>query len=489
MGCVMIDSPLLERTEGFIGGRWTAGDSGKRFSVLNPATGEELAQCPVMGAEETTAAIEAGKKALRLTPPFSIDQRRQWLEGVRDALKAEKREIGRILCLEHGKPLKEAEGEVDYAASFFDYCARYVDQLAPHTIPEKPKDCEWTVHYQPIGVVGLITPWNFPIGMIAKKLSAALAAGCPSVIKPAEDTPLTMIAAFQAISRHADLPDGMINLVMGPPKPIGDVLCEHPDVPMLSFTGSTGVGQHLIRATADRVKKLSLELGGNAPFIVFDDADVDSAVEQLIANKFRGGGQTCVCTNRLYVQAGIAGEFADKLAARVSALRVGDGMDEGTDIGPLINQAGFDKVRRHVSDALAKGGTLLAGTHPDELPESGSLFYPPTLVTGVMPDMACCHEETFGPLIPMATFETEEAVLQAANDTDFGLASYLFTADKARAERMISALRFGHVGWNTGTGPTPEAPFGGFKLSGIGREGGVEGLFEFVEPQTVPRGS
>ena len=343
------------------------------------------------------------------------------------------------------------------------------------------------MHYRPIGVAGLITPWNFPIGMIAKKLSAALAGGCPSVIKPAEDTPLTMIAAFKAIHDRNVLPAGMINLVMGPPKPIGDVLCQHPDVTMLSFTGSTPVGQHLMRETAGRVKKLSLELGGNAPFIIFDDADVDDAITQLIGNKFRGGGQTCVCANRVYVQSGIFETFADKLAERVEALKVGDGMDEGTDIGPLINQAGFDKVRRHVKDALDKGATLKAGPHPDTLPESGSLFYPPTLVTGVSSDAVCCDEETFGPFIPMVSFESEDEVLAAANNTDYGLASYLFTRDEARAQRMIPAMRFGHVGWNTGTGPTPEAPFGGMKLSGVGREGGLEGLFEFVEPQTVPR--
>ena len=484
----MIESPLLKQVEGYIGGGWTGGN-GETFAVLNPATGEALAQAPVMGAAETEQAIAAAKSALRLASPYSIAERRQWLEGVRDALLAEKQEIGRILCLEHGKPLKEAVGEVDYAAGFFDYCAKYIDHLEPHAVPEKAKNCDWTVHYRPIGVVGLITPWNFPIGMIAKKLSAALAAGCPSVIKPAEDTPLTMIAAFRAIHDRNVLPEGMINLVMGPPKPIGDTLCQSRDVPMLSFTGSTGVGQHLIRQTADQVKKLSLELGGNAPFIVFDDADVDDAINQLIGNKFRGGGQTCVCTNRLYVQAGIAETFASKLAERVSALKVGDGMEEGTEIGPLINQAGFDKVRRHVQDALAKGGRLLAGTHPDELPEKGSLFYPPTLVSGVAPDSACCDEETFGPFIPLIHFDTEEEVLEKANDTDYGLASYLFTGDSDRATRMIAALRFGHVGWNTGTGPTPEAPFGGMKASGIGREGGIEGLFEFVEPQTVPRGA
>jgi len=484
-----IESPLLQHLGGYIGGQWVMADDGETFAVDNPATGDILADVAAMGPAETERAIASGQAALQLQQPYSIDQRRGWLTAVRDALLAEKDEIGRILCLEHGKPLKEAVGEVAYAAGFFDYCARKIDHLSAHTIEDRPKDCDWTIHYRPIGVVGLITPWNFPIGMIAKKLSGALAAGCPSVIKPASETPLTMIAAFQAIHDHADLPVGMINLVTGPAAPIGKVLCEHPDVPMLSFTGSTGIGQLLIRETVDKVKKLSLELGGNAPFIVFDDADLDKALDELMGNKFRGGGQTCVCTNRLYVQSGVADAFAGKLAERVSALQVGDGLKADTDIGPLINQAGFDKVRRHVTDALAKGGQLMTGTHPDELPASGNLFYPPTVVSNVTPDMDCCHEETFGPFIPMAVFDDEAEVIQRGNDTEFGLAAYVFTRNEERAIRTIGALRFGHVGWNTGTGPTPEAPFGGMKASGIGREGGVEGLFEFVEPQTVPRGA
>lgn len=484
----LIESPLLKHLQGYIGGHWVAAEDGATFTVSNPATSEVIAHVASMGPQETGKAIDAGHAALQLQQPCSIETRRGWLESVRDALLSEQDEIGRILCLEHGKPLAEAVGEVAYAAGFFDYCAKNIDQLESHTIPEKPKGMAWTVHYRPVGVVGLITPWNFPIGMIAKKLSAALAAGCPSVIKPASETPLTMIAAFQAMHDKAGLPAGMVNLVTGPPAPIGDVLCEHPEVPMLSFTGSTGIGQHLIRATANRVKKLSLELGGNAPFIIFDDADLDAALENLMANKFRGGGQTCVCTNRLYVQSGVAQAFAGKLAERVSALKVGDGMAEGTEIGPLINQAGFDKVRRHVQDALDKGGDLLAGPDPKELPESGSLFYPPTLVGQVTPDMLCCHEETFGPFIPMSVFDTEEEVIERGNDTEFGLAAYVFTGDESRAARTIAALRFGHVGWNSGSGPTPEAPFGGMKASGVGREGGTEGLFEFVEPQTVPRG-
>lgn len=484
----LIESPLLKHLEGYIGGDWVAAEDGATFAVENPATGATIAHVAAMGPAETEKAIAAGQSALQLQQPYSIETRRGWLEAVRDALLAEQDEIGRILCLEHGKPLGEAVGEVAYAAGFFDYCAKYMDELKSHVLPERPKGMQWTVHYRPVGVVGLITPWNFPIGMIAKKLSGALAAGCPSVIKPASETPLTMIAAFQAMHDRAGLPAGLVNLVTGPPAPIGDVLCDHPQVPMLSFTGSTGIGQHLIRATAHRVKKLSLELGGNAPYIVFDDADLDSALDNLMANKFRGGGQTCVCTNRLYVQSGVAETFAAKLAEKVSALKVGDGMAEDTEIGPLINQAGFDKVRRHVQDALAKGGELLAGPNPSELPATGSLFYPPTLVGKVTQDMLCCHEETFGPFIPMATFDTEEEVIARGNDTEFGLAAYVFTRDEQRAARTIGALRFGHVGWNTGSGPTPEAPFGGMKSSGVGREGGIEGLFEFVEAQTVPRG-
>jgi succinate-semialdehyde dehydrogenase/glutarate-semialdehyde dehydrogenase len=440
-----------------------------------------------MGEAETRRAIAAAKRALRL-PPYSLEQRREWLSDIRDALLDERQEIGRILCLEHGKPWKEAQGEVEYAAGFFDYCAGHLHLLEPRRLEERPKNCDWRVHFRPIGVAGLITPWNFPIGMIAKKLSAALAAGCPTVIKPASETPLTLIAAFTLMHERVDLPPGMVNLVMGRAGPIGDVLCTHPDVPMLSFTGSTEVGKLLLERSKDHVKKLALELGGNAPFIVFDDADLDAAADNLIVNKFRGGGQTCVCANRIYVQSGVAEAFAGKVVERVKALRVGDGMDDDVDLGPLINRAGFDKVREHVTDALAKGGTLLAGKHPDELDPERSLFYPPTVVSGVTPDMQCCKEETFGPFVPVIEFDGEEEAVAAGNDTEFGLAAYLFTGDAERAERVIAGLRFGHVGWNTGTGPTPEAPFGGMKLSGIGREGGEEGLMEYVEPQTVPHG-
>lgn len=481
----MIESPLLEQLSGYINGRWTDGAQGNTFDVYNPATGAVIAQVPSMPEQDVLAAIEAGKAALRLSQPYPLDVRRQWLEDIRDALTEHREEIGRILCLEHGKPWTEAQGEVDYAAGFFDYCAKHIQALDAHSLAETPRGCTWTVHYRPIGVAGLIVPWNFPIGMIAKKLSAALAAGCPSVIKPASETPLTMIALFTLLDRIG-LPAGMVNLVMGKASMIGKVLCEHPDVPMISFTGSTEVGRRLIVDSAERVKKLALELGGNAPFIVFDDADLDAAADNLIANKFRGGGQTCVCANRVFVQERVADAFAEKLAERVGRMTLGDGMNDGVDIGPLINKAGYDKVKRHLQDALDKGATLVAGKRPAELGQD--LFFPPTVVMGVTRDMCCYQEETFGPLVPMALFRTEEEVIEAGNDTEFGLASYVFTADAERAQRVAAGLRFGHVGWNTGTGPTPEAPFGGMKASGIGREGGLEGLFEFVEPQTVPRG-
>lgn len=483
----MIESPLLEKLTGYAGGRWTDNKQGNTFDVYNPATGEVIAQVASMTEGEVTAAIEAGKSALRLVNPYSIETRRKWLEDIRDALKANKEEVGRVLCLEHGKPLNEAQGEVDYAAGFFDYCSKHIQALDAHTLPEKPKDCAWTVHYRPIGVVGLITPWNFPIGMIAKKLSAALAAGCPSVIKPASETPLTMIALFALLDKHVDLPDGMVNLVMGKASVIGKVLCESPDVPMLSFTGSTEVGQKLVEDTASQIKKLALELGGNAPYIVFDDADLDAAADNLIANKFRGSGQTCVCANRIFVHEKVMDAFGEKLAERVNKMTVGDGIAGDVDLGPLINKAGFDKVKRHLEDALNKGATLVAGKQPGDLGD-GHLFFPPTVVSGVTRDMCCSQEETFGPLVPMASFRTEEEVIEAGNDTEFGLASYVFTADVERAQRVTAGLRFGHVGWNTGTGPAPEAPFGGMKASGTGREGGLEGLFEFVEAQTVPRG-
>jgi succinate-semialdehyde dehydrogenase/glutarate-semialdehyde dehydrogenase len=481
----MIDSPLLPHIAGYIGGRWTAGTGDRAITVINPATGEQLARIAAMGAAETRQAVDVAQQAL--AQPADIATRRRWLAQIADALVANKEEIGRILTLEHGKPWPEAQVEVEYAAGFFRYCAQEIEALAPRTLGERPRGMTWTVHYRPAGVAALITPWNFPIGMIAKKLAAALAADCPSVIKPSSKTPLTMIALFTLMERELDLPPGKVNLVIGPAGEIGDALCEHPDVQVVSFTGSTEVGRELMAKCAPQVKKVALELGGNAPFIVFADADLDNAADQLMANKFRGAGQTCVCANRILVQHEAVEAFTEKAVERVRRLNVGDGMQPGVDIGPLIDRNGFNKVRRHVADAIGHGARLVAGELPAEASEDWRCFYPPTVLTDVRHGMIVQCEETFGPLVPIMPFADEDEAVQIANDVEFGLAAYLFTSDDARAERVISRLRFGHVGHNTGSGPTPEAPFGGMKQSGIGREGGSEGLFEFVEPQTVPK--
>lgn len=480
----MIDSALLPHLQGYIGGRWAAGRNEREITVHNPATGEELARIPAMGAADVEAAVAAASAAL--AQPTTLETRRRWLEQIVDALLRNKEEIGRILTLEHGKPWPEAQVEVEYAAGFFRYCAEEIEALKPRTLRERPRDMTWTVYYRPAGVAALITPWNFPIGMIAKKLAAALAAGCPSVIKPSSKTPLTMIALFTLLERELDLPAGMVNLVIGPAGEIGDALCSHPDVQVVSFTGSTEIGRELMAKCAPQIKKVALELGGNAPFIVFDDADLDHAAEQLLANKFRGAGQTCVCANRILVQRGALEAFTAKVAERVSRLKVGNGMEPGVDIGPLIDRAGFNKVRRHVEDALAHGARLVTGELPPAAEQDWGCFYPPTVLTDVRHGTVVQCEETFGPLVPIMPFDDEDEAIRIANDVEFGLAAYLFTGDSTRAERVIPQLRFGHVGHNTSSGPTPEAPFGGMKQSGLGREGGIEGLFEFVEPQTVP---
>lgn len=480
----MIESDLLPHIEGYVDGRWTAGKGERRITVHNPATGEKLADIPAMGTAETRDAIAAAQRAL--SHPADLETRRDWLQRITDALIRNKQEVGRILTMEHGKPWPEAQVEVEYAAGFFRYCAQEIDVLKPRVLKERPRDMTWTVHYRPAGVVGLITPWNFPIGMIAKKLAPALAGDSPVVIKPSSKTPLTMIALFTLLERELDLPPGMVNLVIGPAGEIGDAICEHPDVQVVSFTGSTEVGRELMAKCAPQVKRVALELGGNAPFIVFADADLDKAADQLMANKFRGAGQTCVCANRVLVQRDALEAFTAKVADRVRRLKVGNGLEPGVDIGPLIDHKGFNKVRRHVEDALSKGAELVAGELPPEAERDWGCFYPPSVITGVRPEMVVHCEETFGPLVPIMPFNDVEEAIRIANDTEFGLAAYMFTADDDRAERVIRQLRFGHVGHNTGSGPTPEAPFGGMKQSGIGREGGLEGLFDFVEPQTVP---
>ena len=478
----MLQSPLLKTTLGYVNGLWCNAESQKTMPVVNPATGEDIAAVPMMGRTETTHAVEAAAKALAI--PLSIERRREWLRELADLITEHRAELGRIITHEHGKPFAEAQGEADYAASFFRYYAGMVDHLKPKPLAERPRNHSWTVYYRPAGVVALITPWNFPLAMLAKKFSAALAADCCSVIKPSSKTPLSMVALFSLIDQIG-LPPGKANLVLGLADEITDVLCEHPAVRVISFTGSTTVGKKLVAATAPHLKRLALELGGNAPFIVFGDADVDHAVDQLMSNKFRGAGQTCVCANRVYVQKSIADSFAEKLAARVNALQVGNGMDEGMTMGPLIDHRAVGKVQRHVDDAIARGATCITNPEPVSQKLNTNCFFPPTVLRGVTAEMECVNDETFGPLAAIIEFESEAEVLEAANRTEYGLAAYLFTSDTQRAARMIPLLSFGHVGYNTGSGPTAEAPFGGMKHSGFGREGGLEGLHDFVETQTV----
>jgi succinate-semialdehyde dehydrogenase/glutarate-semialdehyde dehydrogenase len=478
----MLTSLLLPRIFGRVAGQWVPAESGATLRVTNPATGDRLADVPDMGAAETRRAVEAAAASLARTP--TLDARREWLRKISAALLADKGEFGRIITLEQGKPLREGIAEPEYAAGFFSFFAEHLHHLEPRPLAKPIRGLNWTIHHRPAGVAALITPWNFPLAMLAKKLSAALAAGCGVVIKPSELTPLSAIALVAAVER-AGVPAGQCNLVTGGPRPIGEVLCTHPAVRVVSFTGSTRVGKLLLEKTAPHVKRLALELGGNAPFIVFDDADAEKAADALMANKFRAGGQTCVCANRILVQRGLEKRFAGLVARRVSKLRVGNGLDPATDLGPLINRAAFDKAERHVVDALSRGARRVTGDPPRPPEHAWGHFFPPTVLAGVTPDMAATREETFGPVISIVTFGDEDEAVALANDTPYGLAGYVFTADESRAQRVAARLQCGHVGINTGAGPTPEAPFGGMKQSGLGREGGAEGLFEYCETQTI----
>lgn len=482
----MIESPLVVQIGGYINGRWAQAASGETSPVLNRATGEHLADVPCMGEAETQAAVEAAARSLNEVT--SRKQRYDWLMGMYEALVTHKSELARIITLEHGKPLKESAVEVEYAASFFRFFAQQLDHLEAKSLPESIRNCRWDIYHRPAGVVGLITPWNFPLAMLAKKIAPAIATGCSVVVKPASITPLITVVLAGLIDNLA-LPAGTFNLVLGRPGPIAQVLCSHAAVRLISFTGSTEVGKQLCLSTAPHIKRLSMELGGNAPFIVFEDADVEIAASQLVANKFRASGQTCVCANRVYVHKSIAGAVAVAVAERARSLKVGNGLDPDTDIGPLINRTAFDKVSEHVNDALEHGAKRVLGGDAPRPTHDWGAFFPPTVLSGIEPGMRITREETFGPVLPIAEFQSEQEVVEQANATPYGLAAYVFTRDQSRAERVIPQLRFGHIGLNTGTGPTPEAPFGGMKQSGFGREGGVEGLLEFCETQTVAVGS
>ncbi|MDT7929077.1 NAD-dependent succinate-semialdehyde dehydrogenase [Tepidimonas sp.] len=472
--------PSLLKTDALIDGHWVAAP--ERFAVTDPATGQELARVAKLGPGDAQRAIDAANAAWPAWRSKTAKERANILRRWYDLLMAHQDDLARIMTAEQGKPLPEAKGEVAYGASFVEWFAEEAKRVNGETLPQFDNNRRLLVLKQPIGVCAAITPWNFPLAMITRKVAPALAAGCTVVIKPAEQTPLTALAAAE-LALRAGIPAGVLNVLTsdGPGSiAIGRVLCDSDVVRHLSFTGSTEVGRILMAQSAPTVKKLSLELGGNAPFIVFDDADIDSAVDGAFASKYRNAGQTCVCSNRIYVQEGVYKTFVHKFAAKVATAKVGNGFDEGVNQGPLIEEAAVEKVQRHVDDALAKGGRVLTGGH-----RLGGLFYAPTVVADATPDMLCAREETFGPFAPVFKFRTEDEVIRLANDTEYGLASYFYSRDVGRIFRVAEALEYGMVGVNVGILATEHVPFGGVKQSGLGREGSHHGIDEYVELKYV----
>lgn len=475
----------LLRDNAFINGHWVPADSGKRFDVTNPADGATLTSVPDLGAEDTTKAVDAAREAFIDWRGQTAGHRARMLHRWHDLIRANEDDLALLMTLEQGKPIKEAKGEIRYAASFVSWFAEEARRAYGDVIPSHMADKRILALKQPVGVVAAITPWNFPAAMITRKIAPALAVGCTVIVKPSEWTPLSALALAR-LAEDAGFPPGVINVVTSmDAETVGDVLTAHPDVRKLSFTGSTRVGKLLLRKAAETVKRVSLELGGNAPFIVFPDADLEAAVEGAVASKYRNAGQTCVCANRILVHEDIAEEFAVRLTAKTSRLTVGPGVDENSDIGPLINEAALEKVERLVGGATSAGAELRTGGAPHEL---GGTFYQPTLLSGVTDEMDIFGEEIFGPVAATSTFKTEEEVVRRANDTPFGLAAYVYTRDNARIWRISEALEYGMVGVNTGMISTPVAPFGGVKQSGVGREGSRYGIDEYLEIKSVTIG-
>ncbi|MFT3975179.1 MAG: NAD-dependent succinate-semialdehyde dehydrogenase [Amaricoccus sp.] len=472
--------PSLLREAALVGADWISA-GGRGIAVTNPSTGALIGHVPDLGSAEAEAAIAAAEAAQKGWAARTAKERAGVLRRWFDLMMAAQDDLGRILTAEQGKPLPEAKGEIAYGASFIEWFAEEARRAYGEIVPGHAPDKRILVTRMPVGVVAAITPWNFPNAMITRKAGPALAAGCAMVLKPASQTPFSAIA-LAVLAERAGLPAGLFSVLTGSARVIGAALTRSPVVRKLTFTGSTEVGAQLYAQCAPTIKKLGLELGGNAPFIVFDDADLDAAVEGCVIAKFRNNGQTCVCANRIYVQAGIYDAFAARLAERLAAMKTGDGFADGVVFGPLIDEAAAAKVAEHVADAEAKGGTVILGGHPHAL---GGTFWEPTVITGVTAAMAVAREETFGPVAPLFRFETEAEVVAAANDTEFGLASYVFTRDVARVFRVSEALEYGMVGVNSGLVSTAEAPFGGVKASGLGREGSRHGLEDFMEIKYV----
>lgn len=468
-----------------INGEWMEADNSNWIEVTNPATGEVIGRVPQAGEEETRRAVSAASAAFPDWAALTAKERAVYLMAAGELMVKRSHELAEILTKEQGKPLGEAHGEVMMAAEFMAWYAEEGKRIYGETIPASARDKRLYVQRQPIGVCAAITPWNFPAMMITRKVAPALAAGCTVVIKPASNTPLTAVAIVK-IFQEAGFPSGVVNLVSGKASRISNELMNNAAVRKVSFTGSTEVGKLLMEKAAGQVKKVSLELGGHAPFIIFADADLDAAVQGLINNKFRNAGQTCVCTNRLYVEQSVAAELADKLKAAVAELRIGNGLDEGVQVGPVIDSEAISRIQAQVDDAVERGAKVLhGGEKPADAAASSGSFYQPTVLMDVAEDALIAHEETFGPVLPVWTFETEEEVIEKANDTEYGLAAYFYTRDLGRSIRISDALEYGIIGVNDPFPGVVQAPFGGMKESGIGREGGHHGIEEYLETKFV----
>ena len=481
MNPLKLKDPTLLRQQLFIDGQWVDADDKRTKPVVNPATGAQLGTVPFAGAGETRRAIEAANRAFPAWSKKLAKERSAILRKWFDLMMANQEDLATIMTAEQGKPLAESKGEIAYAAAFIEWFAEEGKRIYGDVIPTFRADARVVVLRQPIGVAAAITPWNFPAAMITRKAGPALASGCTFVCKPAMQTPYSALALAELATR-AGIPPGVFSVITGDARAVGGEITSNPLVKKLSFTGSTEIGKTLMAQCAGTIKKVSLELGGNAPFIVFDDADLDAAVAGAMASKFRNTGQTCVCANRLYVQAGVYEEFSKRLVKAVATMRIGDGLAGPTEQGPLIDQKALAKVEEHVGDALAKGAKVAYGGKRHAL---GGNFYEPTVLTGVTPQMMVAKEETFGPVAPLFRFETEDEAIRMANDTEFGLAAYFFTKDLARSWRVQEALEYGIVGVNSGLISSEVAPFGGWKESGIGREGSKYGIEEYTEIKYV----
>ncbi len=478
----LLKDPSLLVTQGYLAGDWVDGEDGATFEVTNPARGDVIAKVADFSRAQTSQAIARAEKAQKEWAAFTGKERSIILRRWFDLMMENADDLATILTAEQGKPLAEAKGEIGYGASFIEFFAEEAKRIYGETIPGHQRDKRITVMKQPIGVAASITPWNFPNAMITRKAAPALAAGCAFVARPAAETPLSALV-MGVLADRAGIPKGVLSIIPSSrSSEIGKEFCENPTVRKLTFTGSTEVGRILLRQAADSVMKCSMELGGNAPFIVFDDADLDAAVEGAIMCKFRNNGQTCVCANRIYVQSGVYDEFAKRLADAVSKMKVGDGLEDGTALGPLINTDAIQKVHEHIADATSKGASVILG---GETNMGAGNFINPTIVTGATRDMAVATEETFGPFAPLFKFENEDEVIELANDTIFGLASYFYAKDLSRVYKVAEALEYGIVGVNTGIISTEVAPFGGIKQSGLGREGSHHGIEDYLEMKYV----